>query len=211
MLFTTLLACLSLPILATPSTLPPSRSSNTTSLQPWQITDLWTYTPNGWPGSPPYTTFSVSITNPNKIPLPETRYGVVSFPPSTAICNTRWIDVYSNETPFDRVIPCETADGFGEGKWTMEIKRTNVTGYGPSPTRDFMLEFKLEESMVLNDGVVRLKFVGRAGFSVSDSLKLNCAGSGFCHTWLDDKKKPQLVVPVVEVECLKGVCDGFEF
>jgi len=91
----------------------------------------------------------------------------------------------------------------------MEIQRANVSGYGPSATRDFTLQFKMEESMVLNDGMVRLNFVGRMGFSLDENLMINCAASGFCHTWLDETKSPQLVVPVVEVECLSGVCDSF--
>ncbi|KAK4162916.1 hypothetical protein QBC43DRAFT_355640 [Cladorrhinum sp. PSN259] len=210
MLLTALLARFSVLILAAPSSTLASNLNSTTStssLQPWQITDLHTYTPSGRPGNTPYSTFSVSIVNPNNIPLPETRWGNLSFPPSTATCSTKWIDIYINEQPFDKVIPCEAA-GFGEGKWTMEIQRANVSGYGPSPTRDFTLEFKMEESMVLNEGAVRLQFVGRMGFAVRENLKLTCAASGFCNTWLDEEKKPLLVAPVVQVQCLYGVCDG---
>ena len=176
------------------------------TLQPWEITNLYTYTPNGWPGSSPYANFFASITNPNTIPLPPTRWGNVSFPSTTANCTAKWID-FINESPFDKIIPCEPY--FGEGKWMMEIQRANVSGYGPSATRDFTLQFKMEESMVLNDGMVRLNFVGRMGFSLDENLMINCAASGFCRTWLDGTKSPQLVVPVVEVECLSGVCDSF--
>jgi hypothetical protein len=209
MIFTTFLACLSFSLLAAASTLP---SNSSTSLQPWRINDVYTYSPSGSPGNPPYSTFTANITNPNAIPLPATRWGVVSFPPTTAICSTKWIQIFgsNNESPFDRVIQCEAA-GFGEGKWMMEIKRANRTGHGPSSSTDFTLQFTMEESMVLDEGAIRLKYVGSLGFSTKENLVYVCAGSGFCKSWLDKDKGPQLVVPVVEVECLYGVCDSYKF
>ena len=73
----------------------------------------------------------------------------------------------------------------------------------------FVPQFKLEESTSLNGGVVRLKLVGRVGFVVGENVSINCTASGFCRTWLDEQKGPQLMVPVAEVERLEGVCESF--
>ena len=89
----------------------------------------------------------------------------------------------------------------------MQIQRANANGSDSSATRDFSLQFKMEESIVLNEGIIRLNFVGKAEFHIYDNLRLICAASGNCNTWLDETKSPQLVVPVAEVQCLSGVCD----
>src|SRR4051794_28941055 len=76
MFFGIFLVCLSLSARVTPSALP---SINTTNLQPFAITSLSTHTPNGMAGSSPYAQFLVSITNPNTIRLPTTRWGDRNF------------------------------------------------------------------------------------------------------------------------------------
>lgn len=201
MLFTTFVIWLFILIRGNCSALPPI---NTTNAKPWTINDLYTFTPNGWPGSTPYSTFFVSITNPNTISLPETRWGSVSFPSTTANCSTKW-NGFTKEDPFDRIVVCD-AGGFGEGRWTMEIQRANSTGHGPSPTADFTLQVKLEESIWLNEGLLRLTFGAGLRFSTGTNLRYICAASGFCKSWLDMDKGSYSVVPWEKAECLAGDC-----
>ena len=201
MFFTTFLIWLFISIRGNCSTL---LSINTTNAKPWTINEIYTFTPNGWPGSPPYSTFFVSITNLNTLSLRETRYGSVSFPSTTANCSTKW-NGFAEEDPFDRIIVCD-AGGFGEGRWTVEIQRPNTRRYGPSPTKDFTLQVKLEESMWLNEGLARLTFGAGLRFSIWTNLRYICAGSGFCKSWLDKDHGPYSVTPWAKVEFLAGDC-----
>ncbi|KAK0631364.1 hypothetical protein B0T14DRAFT_572446 [Immersiella caudata] len=150
-LTTILLSVLPFTILAAPS------------LLPWKITALSTFTPSGRSGNPPYSSLTVTITDPNTIPLGKTHYSSeTSFPPSNATCTTKW-NSYISESPFDKNIPCQS-DNFNAGRWSVVMQKGNGTGDGPSATRDFRLRFELEESMMLNEGIVRKTFVGTAGF-----------------------------------------------
>jgi len=67
---------------------------------------------------------------------------------------------------------------------------------------DFTLQVVLEESMWLNEGLMRLTFGAGLRFLAGTNLRYICAGSGFCKSWLDMDKGPYFVVPWAKVECL---------
>lgn len=222
-LLTTALAT-SLPLL----TAAHSQSSSSSSLQlprqsnpddpqqllPWQVTTLTTHAPSGRPGNPPYSVLFVNITDPNTIPVPfdGTSMGSpISFPPLSAACVLRWNGYVTTpeEDPFGRVTPCNVGPAAVNlataGRWTVTVGKQNETGYGPSATRDFTLTFALEESMMVEQGIVSVQYEGTGSFAVGGNLGLECGGSGTCNVWLNET--------VVEVEqklvattCLSGKC-----
>jgi len=198
MLSTTLILSLPLITLAAPIA---------SDLKPWEISTLSTHSPSGRSGNAPYSSLFVTITDPNTIPLGKTRYGEAAFPPSAANCTARW-NSYAGEDPFGQIIPCEV-ENFNSGRWTMEIQKANATGNGASATRDFKLRFGLEESMILDEGIVSKRFVGTGGFAVGENLGIVCGGSGVCSTWLKEEGRPWLVGQEVrDTRCLVGVCQG---
>ncbi|KAK4139800.1 uncharacterized protein C8A04DRAFT_15519 [Dichotomopilus funicola] len=186
-------------------------------LLPWQVTTLTTHAPSGRPGNPPYSVLFVNITDPNTIPVPfnGTSMGSpISFPPLSAACVLRWngyvsLDTYPEEDPFGRVTDCTVGPAAVNlataGRWTVTVGKQNETGYGPSATRDFTLTFGLEESMMVEQGIVSVRYEGTGSFAVGENLGLECGGSGTCNVWLNET--------VVEVEqklvattCLSGKC-----
>jgi len=83
----------------------------------------------------------------------------------------------------------------------MRLERQNVTGWGASATRDFRAVFELEESMILDEGVVTMRFEGARGFAVGQELQLVCGASGVCSTGL---KNEMGVVEVKQEGSLEG-------
>ena len=85
----------------------------------------------------------------------------------------------------------------------MRLLKQNVTGWGPSATRDFKVEFELEESMILDDGIVTMRFIGTAGFAVGEELQLVCGASGVCSTGLKQGRAPVEVLQKGEVDLFR--------
>ena len=81
--------------------------------------------------------------------------------------------------------------------------KQNITGWGHSATRDFKAKFELEESMILDDGIVTMTFTGTAGFAVGQELQLVCGASGVCSTGLKQEKTPVQVAQKGEMTVLK--------
>lgn len=186
------------------SFLPPTLSvSIPRDLKPWIVTSAGAGTPSGRSNNPPYSSLRISIADPNTIPLAPTRYSnMTSFPSSNATCYLKW-NSYNGEDPFEKgAIPC-TSENFAAGRWSMQLLRQNVTGWGPSATRDFQAKFVLEESMVLDDGIVTMTFTGTAGFAVGQELQLVCGASGVCSTGLRQDRTPMQIVQTGEVSFSK--------
>jgi len=172
-------------------------------LKPWLVTSVGAGTPSGRSNNPPYSVLRISISDPNTIPLAPTRYSdMTSFPSSNATCYLQWSS-YNGEDPFEKgAIPC-TSENFSAGRWSMQLLKQNVTGWGASATRDFKAKFELEEGMILDDGVVTMTFTGTAGFAVGPELQLVCGASGVCSTGLKQERTPVQVVQKGEVKFLK--------
>ncbi|KAK4158656.1 hypothetical protein QBC43DRAFT_328595 [Cladorrhinum sp. PSN259] len=176
-------------------------------LKPWLVTAVGAGTPSGRSNNPPYSSLRISISDPNTIPLGPTRYSTMtSFPPSNATCFLKW-NAFNGEDPFAKfgagaAIPC-WSDNFSAGRWSMQLLSQNVTGYGPSATRDFRVRYELEESMILDDGIVTMTFAGTVGFAVGQELQLVCGASGVCSTGLKQERVPVQVVQKGQVDLFK--------
>lgn len=165
-------------------------ANDTLPLRPWNVTRLNTGSPSGRPASFPYSGVYVTITDPNTISLG----GSTSlpsheaiFPPSTVDCTIRW-NSYS-EQPYNWVIPC--VGNLSHGKWSVEMLKApapaneSESWNQPSPTRNFILKFRLEEGVVMDNGRVVTKiYEGKELFSVAKNLDFVCGGSGVCSSGL---------------------------
>ncbi|KAK3339796.1 hypothetical protein B0T25DRAFT_466878 [Lasiosphaeria hispida] len=144
-------------------------------LLPWQITRLATHSPSGYPGSTPYNTVSLTITDPNTLSLGRTRFGAALFPSSTVNCTVKWL-AYGGEEPYlGRATPCS---GINHGRWTVELVRGNRSGYGGSGTTDFGVRLGLEESITLNEGPVSLNGTVLVAQELVETRCLSKAGCG---------------------------------
>ncbi|KAK3354082.1 hypothetical protein B0T25DRAFT_608708, partial [Lasiosphaeria hispida] len=123
--------------------------------------------------------------NNNTIPTGFNVRGDLSFLPTAANCTVIWNPYI--ERPFGRVTPCPDP-GIWAGRWTVEMQPQNRTGYGPSATRDFKLRFVLEESIIVNTGILSKTFVGVGSFALQDTLNLVCGASGVCTSELKGDK-----------------------
>jgi len=174
------------------------------NLKPWLVTAVGTFAPSGRSNNPPYSVLRISIHDPNTIPLAPTRYSdMTSFPSSNATCHVQW-NSYNGEDPFEKgVIPCTSSEDYRAGRWNMQLLKQNVTGWGSSATRDFQVKFELEESMILDDGIVTMNFTGTAGFAVGQELQLVCGASGVCSAGLKQERAPVEVVQKGEMSWFK--------
>ncbi|KAM7216075.1 hypothetical protein V8F06_008548 [Rhypophila decipiens] len=189
-------------------------ANNTLPLRPWNITRLNTGSPSGRPASFPYSAIYATITDPNYISLGPTNFVEAIFPPSTVECTIKWNTYF--EEPYNIVVPCTGSQS--NGKWNMEVLTSTNTSEDwnpPSPTRNFRLRFRLEESIVMNEGrVVTLVYAGEGTFSVGLNLDFVCGGSGVCSSGLkacpggDGDRSVAIKQELVEtrVRCINGTC-----
>jgi hypothetical protein len=164
--------------LASVATAAPSAQKKT--LSPWQVTELRTGSPSGRPGSSPWATMNLTISEPNTIIVAKTK-----FPPQTATCGTQWTAAGGN--PYGVVNTCVSS---GKGTWTFEVIQS--ADADASPTRDFLLKFTLVDAVPRKKGASASKktFVGTGAFKVGDNFKMVCGASGVCSTSLKPENTP---------------------
>jgi hypothetical protein len=164
----------------TPSPSPPASSATSTTsttLLPWQITNLGTFSPSGRPGSSAWATLAFTVTDPNTLlagPIAAPPFSA-SFPPSSANCSAEWQwdpspASGSASSPAGTVWRCTSA---AYGPWTFAL------GAGAS-TEAFNLTVHRREGMVDSGTTFTRAFVGRKEFSVGANMDGECGGSGVC-------------------------------
>ncbi|KAL2158148.1 hypothetical protein VTH06DRAFT_4716 [Thermothelomyces fergusii] len=182
---------------------------DTSTLQPWQITRLWSHSASGYPGSHPYSRLSFEIREPNTVVVGETGFGAAAFAPSAVNCTVWWLGYASvGESPRGWVNTCDEMDT-RQGKWTFEV--LEGTGGGLEwITADFGLRVTLEEGVVLQTGgVLKVKFEGEAAFKVGENMAGACGASGVCDWGLKAELVPVLVRQrLVGLECVFGTCES---
>lgn len=180
---------------------------NTTGLQPWEITDLWTHNPSGFPNNHPYWSIGFSVNNPNHIVVGQTHFGPAEFWPSATNCSVYFTNY--NDTPQGKTIACAESTSYGD-LWWFEITKDS-----PSFETNFTLRITREEAVILESGAnLNLRWEGQAHFQTGyqepgvDNMSGACGGSGQCSWGLAEGKSPVLALPrLVEVQCLAGDCD----
>ncbi|KAM7198723.1 hypothetical protein V8F20_006038 [Naviculisporaceae sp. PSN 640] len=175
---------LSFPVKALATT---NAANDTLPLRPWNVTRLNTGSPSGRPASFPYSGIYVTITDPNTISMGPTNFVEAFFPSSTVDCTIRWNSYF--EEPYGWVTPC--VGNISHGKWTVEMLKAPIPANEseswsqPSPTRNFILKFRLEDGVVLDNGRVVTKiYEGKEVFAVGKNLDFVCGGSGVCSSGL---------------------------
>jgi hypothetical protein len=167
-----------------------TRASNTT-LQPWQITDLYTWSPSGRPGSSMWAYMGFTITDPNTIdagPIAAPPFDA-SYPPSTANCSAEW-QWYPSESPAGKVWRCTNTQ---YGPWTFEL------GEGAT-TEGFNLTVHRKEGMVNSLDTFTRTFVAKKEFAVGKNMRGTCGGSGVC-SWGQSE-------PIVDIQPKQTNCTG---
>lgn len=93
----------------------------------------------------------------------------------------------------------------------MEVLRGNTSSIGYSATRYFRLRFTLEQSMILNSGVVSTTSAALGDFGLGENLSGACGGSGVCNYGLKDDVQPLVLRQEMrETRCLRGTCEGYD-
>jgi hypothetical protein len=132
------------------------------SLKPWEISRLTTFSPSGRPGSSPWSIINITISDPND---------AISSP---TICSGKWT---FEEPPYDIINSCSEVPG---AEWTFVMLRSN--GTGASPTMDFQLRFELNKK--------RESFEGTEKFVVGENMSGLCSASGVCSFGLKEEMTP---------------------
>lgn len=200
-IFTALLAAMPLT-----SAAPLASNDTPMALQPWQVSIVNTHSPSGRAGNAPYSFLYTSIADPNTILAGTTINRPASFLPTEVNCTLRW-NSYFAESPFGWVTPCADVN-YNTARWTVQMLEQNLTGYGPTATRDFRLRFVLEQSMLLSTGVITKTFTGEGAFAVGLNMGIVCGGSGVCNHFLKDESQPVLIQQqLTSTKCTGGTCD----
>jgi hypothetical protein len=160
-------------------------SPRETSLAPWQLTALNTFSPSGNPGNYPWSTITLSLTDPNTLTLgPANSTSPITIPADASAknCAAKWI---IGETPFGRSWPCEQ-DG-SSGWWTLEIVETADFDVG----RFDAVITRVVEKRDFGSGEVRRRvFKAREHFGVGENMSGQCGGSGVCSWHLGEGVAP---------------------
>ena len=134
-------------------------------LQPWQISQLTTFSPSGRPGSSPWSIIDITISDPNDHPVVPTN------------CTAKWT---FEEPPYNRIERCTEVPG---AEWSFEMVKSESEQ--ASPTMDFVLRFTLVRE--------HETYLGVAKFVIGDNMRGLCSASGVCSFGLKEEMTPFLV------------------
>lgn len=152
-----------------------SRQDNTTELAPWQITAASANSPSGRPGSGITSGISVTIKDPNTIPLRQSGTGTVVFPSIEATCSWTWEGSAADNFPDGVETVCirTAVKPSSYGNFTMMLSGTSQRG--------FALTIKeTREVSPYGQRFVRV-YEGEHAFATGDSVwRQQCGGSGAC-------------------------------
>lgn len=181
-----------LPLLTTPA--------HGTSLAPWQVARLGTFSPSGRPGSSPDYYIHVNITNPDPTQASSTDPGIAS---GKVYCEFVW---RYPDTPYSNISTCSIldVDAAAAVPWVWTVELIEAEDENPSATTDFDLLWRAattaETTQGEEDGSGVQTWTGRGHFEVGDNMQGTCAASGFCSWGLKDASSP-FPVDVSTVSC----------
>ena len=135
---------------------------------------LSTFSPSGRPGSSPYSTLNVTISDPNTVPAGQTPTGTAVFPPSTGTCGVAFTGA---SVPWGVEQPCTSDSEYTT--WTVTLNEP-ASGTA-SGTTNFVLSFKETDNVQIPGSDVTKVFEGSQAFAVGDNLGGECGGSGVCY------------------------------
>lgn len=134
------------------------------SLKPWEILHLSTFSPPGRPGDTQlHSNLNFTISDPNDSTV------------SPTTCVAKWL---YDELPYNQTNACDVVSG---GQWTFEMLESD-NNRTASPTTDFKLRFELTTKDA--------RCVGMAKFTVGDNLSGMCSAGGICGFALKDEDTP---------------------
>jgi hypothetical protein len=152
-----------------------SRRDNTAALAPWQITAASANSPSGRPGSSTTSGISITIKDPNTIPLRQGPTGTVVFPSIEATCSWTWEGSAADNFPdgIETVCTRTAVKPSSYGNFTMTLSGTSQ--------RDFAFTVKeTREVSPYGQRFVRV-YEGGHAFAVGDGIwRQQCGGSGAC-------------------------------
>jgi hypothetical protein len=173
-----------------------ARASNAT-LQPWEITNLYTHSPSGRPGSPIYSYLGFTVTDANEIdagPIASPPGEIGQYPNSSADCTAEFSSY--------------TSTALAGRNWTC-----GITAYGPytfsvgpgGNTEEFNLTIYRTEGMNSGYETYTRSFVAEVYFAVGLNMAGTCGGSGVCN-W--GQKDPVVYVTPIQTSCTgpEGYC-----
>ena len=172
-------------------TAPPSIQHRQNSLQPWQLSNIISFSPSGRPASYPWLTITASLTDPNALTIgtsPIDNTAVTTEPNNTAQnCQAKWL---SGESPFGRSWPCDPSD---DGHWRMEILETP-----DFHIFNFDVKFTRVAEKIYLGNAFKKTYEASVHFEAGVNLAQSCGGSGVCSASLREDLRP-LDVPQSEV------------
>jgi hypothetical protein len=152
-----------------------SRQNSTTALAPWQITAASANSPSGRPGNSPTSGISITIKDPNTIPLRQSATGTVIFPSIEATCSWTWENSAADNFPDGVETLCTrtAVKPSSYGNFTMTLSGTSQ--------RDFAVAIKeTREVSPYGQRFVRV-YEGEHTFATGDGVwRQQCGGSGAC-------------------------------
>jgi len=172
----------------------------------WQVTNLYSFSPSGRPGTSPDYYIRVNISNPD--PRPDA--------PGVVLCTSIW---QYPDVPYNKISDCQIVDSVNQ---TADGDATNTHAHGDTwawtlePLEVVTDDFHFATTNVnlrwraarinSNSGSAKARGVrvltGVGHFEVGDNMTGLCAASGFCVWNLKPEKAPVLV----DVESV--VCHG---
>lgn len=169
--------------LASTAVAAPVVESRQSTLSPWQVTALSSFSPSGRPGSYPWPYIQANLTDPNSLSLgtsPSDNSTVTVPAGNKAVnCRAKWL---TGENPFGRSWPC---DASGDGYWTMKITQTSDFSVG-----NFQVVFTRVADVLYLGSQYKKSYEGTATFKVGDNMSGSCGGSGVCGWGLKSELVP---------------------
>ena len=151
------------------------RQDNSTALAPWHITAASANSPSGRPGDSPTSGITITIKDPNNIPLRQSGTGTVVFLSIEATCSWTWEGSAADNFPngVETVCTRTTVKPSSYGNFTMTLSGTSQ--------RDFALAIKeTREVSPYGQRFVRV-YEGGHAFATGDGVwRQQCGGSGAC-------------------------------
>lgn len=154
--------------------------------EPWEVSSAWTFSPSGRPGSSPYSTVNVTITDPNTVLAGPAPRGSAIFVPTTTVCNASFTP---STLPYNKVYNCSEVQ---YGYWTFEMLEANNTQYA-SATTNFDVRFTHVDNVTVIGNVYTKVYIGTGHFQLGTNMAGVCGASGVCSWGLEETEKPYLI------------------
>ena len=170
--------------------------SSSTTLEPWEVASIRTFSPPYSPGINLSSGIAFTISDPNTLEAGPAHRGTAIFPPSTANCSGSWTD---EGQAYNKPFSCTEVP---YGYWSFEIRKP-ATGYA-SPMTHFDVRFHRVCNVTVIGSVYSKVFAGQQHFEVGQNMQGLCGASGICSFQLKNESAPVMVTQ--EMESCSGAC-----